>query len=79
LGAIFSFVKDGWARGLGGSRFYFYLKFFFWRGGGGGVLEVLIGVREKGFVFLPEWVGPSLEIFIFCCWRCRGYLDLSQI
>ncbi len=30
LGAVFSFLKDGWARGLGGSRFYFY---FFLEGG----------------------------------------------
>jgi len=31
LGAVFSFLKDGWARGLAGSRFYFY---FFLQGGG---------------------------------------------
>ncbi len=55
---VFSFLRDGWARGLGGSRFF--LNFFLGAGEGVGVLGVLIGGGGKGFVFLPEWVGSSL-------------------
>jgi len=32
LGAVFSFLRDGWARGLGGSRLFYFL--FFLEGGG---------------------------------------------
>jgi len=35
---------------------------------------------QKGLVFFfPQQVGSSREIFIFGCWRFRGYLDFSRI
>jgi len=40
-------------------------------------LFLFVGVGE-GLFFLSEWLGSSLYIFIFGCWRCRGHLDLFE-
>jgi len=67
LGVVFSFLKDGWAMGLGGSWFYFYF----------------LRVREEKQIFfwfshLPSF--PSSFMFFLSTFLCMFYVPLcSQI
>jgi hypothetical protein len=60
LGAVFSFLKVAWARGLGGSSFYFY----FFRGGRGWDSRGLNRWRWERFCFSFE-VGGFKPLIIY--------------